>query len=59
MLAAAVQVIYDNIGLPQEMYNDGYANITNIDISASAIRLMEELNRDLPDTIKCYSLLIR
>lgn len=43
------------LGLCDQMYADGYSNITNIDIALNAIKFMEGLNKDLPETIKCIN----
>ena len=44
-----------NAEMSQEMYDDGYKNITNIDISSTVIEQMKERNND--KTMKCNFLI--
>lgn len=58
MLAAAIQVssnirlrlcgIYFrfNLGLSEEMYEDGYQHLTNIDISFTVVKQMQEMYKE-------------
>lgn len=39
------------LGLSEEMYEDGYQNITNIDISFTVVKQMTELYKDRYSTL--------
>ena len=41
------------IGLSEELYDDGYTNITNIDYSPSVVQFMQEKFKDKEISIQC------
>ena len=41
------------IGLSEELYDDGYTNITNIDNSPSVVQFMQEKFKDKEISIQC------
>ena len=46
------------LGLSEEMYDEGYQNITNIDISKVVTKAMQEKYKDKEDSFKCNNLFV-
>ncbi len=58
MLVLAIQVVLKysiiiELGLSEEMFDEGYQKITNIDISKVVIGAMKDKYKDKPSEFKC------
>lgn len=51
--ATQVKAIVSALGLSEEMFEEGYQNITNIDISHVVIKAMVEKYKDKGPNFKC------
>ena len=47
------------LGLSEEMFDEGYQNIINIDISQTVIKAMQEKYKDKGPNFKCFFFLIK